>query len=106
MSLRPGPRRGHDARRGWFDLGHWYVRAFSCVVCIDSCSVVGKDRRENGEFIGAEGVRKHLKEGPPRRRVGLTVEGAPARRECYVPPTCASSLTMSFRGSEDLRAVQ
>ncbi|TFK80358.1 glycine cleavage system T protein [Polyporus arcularius HHB13444] len=42
--------------------------------------VIGKDRRENGEFIGAEGVRKHLKEGPPRRRVGLTVEGAPARQ--------------------------
>lgn len=43
--------------------------------------LVGKDRRENGDFIGAEGVRKHLKEGPPRRRVGLTVDGAPARRE-------------------------
>ncbi|KAI0693374.1 glycine cleavage system T protein [Cerioporus squamosus] len=42
--------------------------------------VIGKDRRETGAFIGAEGVRKHLKEGPPRRRVGLTVEGAPARQ--------------------------
>ncbi|KZT68696.1 glycine cleavage system T protein [Daedalea quercina L-15889] len=42
--------------------------------------VIGKDRRENGEFIGAEGVRKHLKEGPPRRRVGMFVEGAPARQ--------------------------
>ncbi|TFK80591.1 glycine cleavage system T protein [Polyporus arcularius HHB13444] len=42
--------------------------------------VIGKDRRESGDFIGAEGVRKHLKEGPPRRRVGLTVEGAPARQ--------------------------
>ncbi|EPS94889.1 hypothetical protein FOMPIDRAFT_1026007 [Fomitopsis schrenkii] len=41
--------------------------------------VIGKDRRENGAFIGAEGVRKHLKEGPPRRRVGMIVEGAPAR---------------------------
>lgn len=42
--------------------------------------VIPKDRREAGEFIGAEGVRKHLKEGPPRRRVGLIVEGAPARQ--------------------------
>ncbi|CAL1713921.1 unnamed protein product [Somion occarium] len=41
--------------------------------------VIGKNRRELGEFIGAEGVRKHLKEGPPRRRIGLFVEGAPAR---------------------------
>ncbi|KAI1787027.1 glycine cleavage system T protein [Ganoderma leucocontextum] len=32
--------------------------------------VIGKDRRENGDFIGAEGVRKHLKE----------VDGAPARQ--------------------------
>lgn len=42
--------------------------------------VIGKDRKENGTFIGAEAVRKHLKEGPPRRRVGLVVEGAPARQ--------------------------
>jgi aminomethyltransferase len=42
--------------------------------------VIGKDRKETGNFIGADGVRKHLKEGPPRRRVGMIVEGAPARR--------------------------
>ncbi|KAH8091707.1 glycine cleavage system T protein [Cristinia sonorae] len=42
--------------------------------------VIPKDRRETGNFIGAEGVRKHLKEGPPKRRVGLVVEGAPARQ--------------------------
>ncbi|PSR72206.1 hypothetical protein PHLCEN_2v11913 [Hermanssonia centrifuga] len=42
--------------------------------------VIGKDRRERGDFIGAETVLKHLKEGPPRRRVGLVVEGAPARQ--------------------------
>ncbi|KAF5362465.1 hypothetical protein D9756_002081 [Leucocoprinus leucothites] len=46
--------------------------------------VIGKDRKENGTFIGAEGVRKHLKEGPPRRRVGLTVEGAPARQHAKI----------------------
>lgn len=43
----------------------------------------GKDRREKADFIGAEGVLKHLKDGPSRRRVGLIVEGAPARREYY-----------------------
>ncbi|KAJ7879276.1 glycine cleavage system T protein [Mycena olivaceomarginata] len=41
--------------------------------------VVGKDRRETGTFIGADGVRQQLKEGPPRRRVGLVVDGAVAR---------------------------
>ena len=44
--------------------------------------VIGKDRKENGTFIGAETVKKQLKEGPTRRRVGLVVEGAPARRKC------------------------
>ncbi|KAF9233799.1 hypothetical protein BU15DRAFT_90219 [Melanogaster broomeanus] len=49
--------------------------------------VIGKERRETGDFIGAEGVRKHLKDGPPRRRVGLIVDGAPARQgaQIYAP---------------------
>ncbi|KAJ7464375.1 hypothetical protein FB451DRAFT_1352788 [Mycena latifolia] len=42
--------------------------------------VIGKERKETGTFIGAEGVRAHLKDGPPRRRVGFIVEGAPARQ--------------------------
>ncbi|KAH9920515.1 uncharacterized protein BXZ73DRAFT_52130 [Epithele typhae] len=42
--------------------------------------VIGKDRREAGGFIGAAGVQKHLKDGPPRRRVGFVVDGAPARQ--------------------------
>ena len=46
--------------------------------------VIGKERRESGDFIGADGVRKHLTEGAPRRRVGLIVEGAPARRASYL----------------------
>ncbi|CAO1619789.1 unnamed protein product [Parajaminaea phylloscopi] len=41
--------------------------------------VVGKDRRESADFIGAERVLKQIKEGPQRRRVGLLVDGAPAR---------------------------
>ena len=43
--------------------------------------VIGKERRETGDFIGADLVLKHLRDGPPRRRVGLIVEGAPARRK-------------------------
>ncbi|KAI9058999.1 Aminomethyltransferase folate-binding domain-containing protein [Trametes sanguinea] len=39
----------------------------------------GKDWCENGTFIGTECVRKHLKEGPPWMRIGMIVEGAPAR---------------------------
>ena len=41
---------------------------------------VGKDRRVTGDFLGAERVLRELKEGPPRRRVGLLVSpGSPAR---------------------------
>jgi aminomethyltransferase len=43
--------------------------------------VIGKERRETGGFVGADLVLKHLKDGPPRRRVGFIVEGAPARRK-------------------------
>lgn len=43
--------------------------------------VVAKDRREQGDFVGAERVLREIKEGPRRRRVGLIVEGAPARGE-------------------------
>ena len=46
--------------------------------------VIGKERRETGDFIGADLVLKHLRDGPPRRGVGFTVEGAPARRKLLV----------------------
>ncbi|KAF4610782.1 hypothetical protein D9613_007251 [Agrocybe pediades] len=51
--------------------------------------VIGKDRREKGGFIGAETVQKQLKEGTSRRRVGLIVEGAPARQgaKIFAPTT-------------------
>jgi len=42
--------------------------------------VIGKDRRAEGGFIGSERVLDQLKNGPPRRRVGLIVEDAPARQ--------------------------
>ncbi|KAI0782836.1 glycine cleavage system T protein [Abortiporus biennis] len=49
--------------------------------------VIGKNRKETGGFIGDELTLKHLKEGPPRRRVGFFVEGAPARHgaKIYAP---------------------
>lgn len=53
--------------------------------------VIGKDRRETGDFIGAGTVRKHLKDGPPRRRIGMIVAGAPARRT--YPPYSGNSLS-------------
>jgi aminomethyltransferase len=48
--------------------------------------VIGKDRRtpESATFIGAQGVLKDLADGPKRRRVGLIVEGAPAREGAKV----------------------
>lgn len=41
--------------------------------------VIGQSRRERGDFIGAENVLKQLAGKPPKRRIGLIVEGAPAR---------------------------
>ncbi|KAI9034323.1 glycine cleavage system protein T [Hyaloraphidium curvatum] len=38
-----------------------------------------KRRRAEANFIGAETVLDHLKNGPSRKRVGLIIEGAPAR---------------------------
>ncbi|KIY71662.1 glycine cleavage system T protein [Cylindrobasidium torrendii FP15055 ss-10] len=51
--------------------------------------VIGKDRREKLDFIGGETVGKHLKQGPPRRRVGMIVDGAPARHgaKIFLPGT-------------------
>jgi len=41
---------------------------------------IGKRRREEGGFPGAERIQRELAEGPSRRRVGLKLEGrAPAR---------------------------
>ncbi|KAF8224115.1 glycine cleavage system T protein [Tricholoma matsutake] len=42
--------------------------------------VISKERKEKGGFIGAEGVQKVIKDGPSRRRVGMIVEGVPARQ--------------------------
>lgn len=41
--------------------------------------LVAKSRRETGGFLGAEHILPQIKGGVTRRRVGLTVQGAPAR---------------------------
>lgn len=41
--------------------------------------VIGKRRRSEGTFVGSSRILKELAEGPTRRRVGLLVQGAPAR---------------------------
>ncbi|KAF9038663.1 hypothetical protein BJ165DRAFT_1531721 [Panaeolus papilionaceus] len=58
--------------------------------------VIGKDRRESGGFIGASTILKQLKEGPSRRRVGLVVDGAPARQGARI---------LSPTGEEELGVV-
>eukprot|EP00244_Chara_vulgaris_P009496 TRINITY_DN404_c0_g1_i5.p1 TRINITY_DN404_c0_g1~~TRINITY_DN404_c0_g1_i5.p1 ORF type:complete len:423 (-),score=76.97 TRINITY_DN404_c0_g1_i5:783-2051(-) len=40
---------------------------------------VGKRRRAEGGFLGADVILQQIKEGPPRRRVGLISSGAPPR---------------------------
>ncbi|KAF9563893.1 hypothetical protein EC968_004662 [Mortierella alpina] len=40
---------------------------------------IGKRRRVEGGFLGAEKIQDQLKNGVSRRRVGLIVQGAPAR---------------------------
>lgn len=40
---------------------------------------IGKRRREEGGFLGADVILQQLKDGPTKRRVGLVSSGAPAR---------------------------
>ncbi|KAG9064085.1 hypothetical protein KI688_003264 [Linnemannia hyalina] len=40
---------------------------------------IGKRRRAEGGFLGAEKIQDQLKNGVTRRRIGLVVQGAPAR---------------------------
>ncbi|KAJ1928148.1 hypothetical protein IWQ60_002315 [Tieghemiomyces parasiticus] len=45
---------------------------------------IGKRRRQEGGFPGAEIILDQIKSGPPRRRVGLIVEGSPARENSII----------------------
>jgi len=40
---------------------------------------IGKRRKQEGGFLGAEKILKQLNEGPSKKRVGLIVNGPPAR---------------------------
>ena len=55
-----------------------------------------KNRRETNDFIGAQGVLKHLKDGPSRRRVGFVVDEVPARGMMAYKRCRASFLTPPF----------
>ncbi|EFJ09143.1 hypothetical protein SELMODRAFT_272095 [Selaginella moellendorffii] len=45
---------------------------------------IGKRRRAEGGFLGADVILKQLKEGVSRKRVGMISEGAPARAHCPI----------------------
>jgi aminomethyltransferase len=46
---------------------------------------IGKRRRDEGGFPGAERIQRELRDGPARHRVGLRLEGrAPAREGCEI----------------------
>ncbi|PWN52242.1 glycine cleavage system T protein [Violaceomyces palustris] len=45
---------------------------------------VGKDRRKAANFIGHQRVLSELEKGPSRRRVGLVIQGSPARQGCDI----------------------
>ena len=46
---------------------------------------IGKRRRDEGGFPGAERIQRELRDDPARRRVGLRLEGrAPAREGCEI----------------------
>ncbi|KAI9598911.1 hypothetical protein BDF19DRAFT_429513 [Syncephalis fuscata] len=45
---------------------------------------IGKRRREEGGFLGAKRIQDQIKNGVSRRRVGLIVEGPPAREGAVI----------------------
>ncbi|RKP37560.1 hypothetical protein BJ085DRAFT_43133 [Dimargaris cristalligena] len=45
---------------------------------------IGKRRRQEGGFPGAEIILGQIKNNPPRRRVGLIVQGSPARQNAII----------------------
>lgn len=54
---------------------------------------IGKRRRQEGGFPGADIILAQLRDGPPRKRVGLKPEGrAPAREHTEIHDTCACSI--------------
>jgi glycine cleavage system aminomethyltransferase T len=63
-------------------LDHRYAFDIQLIRILTSHSLSAKRRRAQGGFIGADVILKQLNDGVRRRRVGLIVEGAPARGLC------------------------
>ncbi|KAF8994991.1 Aminomethyltransferase folate-binding domain-containing protein [Cyathus striatus] len=75
-----GPRSSHPGLSFHYKLhfiGYSNMRSVKAAV---SAACKGRRDPSTATYIGASTVLKHLKEGPPRRRIGLIVEGAPARQ--------------------------
>lgn len=54
---------------------------------------IGKRRRAEGGFPGAEVIKRQLADGPPRRRVGILPEGrAPAREHAKILDAAGASI--------------
>lgn len=45
---------------------------------------VGKRRRQEGGFLGADIIKGHIKDGVSKKRIGLIVQGAPAREHAKI----------------------
>lgn len=61
---------------------------------------IGKRRRDEGGFPGADHVQRELREGPARLRVGLRLEGrAPAREGCEIVAETGEPLGRVTSGS-------
>ena len=45
---------------------------------------IGKTRRISGGFLGAEKILPQIKDGAAKRRIGLTIDGAPARAHAEI----------------------
>jgi aminomethyltransferase len=65
-----------EANLSWL-IGMQYVGLIGNALTL-GCDLA-KERRTKGAFIGSETVLEQVKKGVTRRRVGLIVEGPPAR---------------------------
>jgi aminomethyltransferase len=62
----------------------WCIGLALCIVVCSSFMKIGKRRREQGGFLGAEKILAELKTGPATKRVGLTTVGRPARTHAII----------------------
>jgi len=62
---------------------------------------IGKRRREEGGFLGADVILRQLKEGVSKKRVGLAVQGTIAREHTpiYAKATHSVSVPLFLRNT-------